>query len=89
MRVEVAYVGEGREACVALDVPPGTTVAEAVAHSCLVTSLALPVGSLGYAIHGRRVDATTRLGEHDRVDITRPLVCDPRLARRRRAEGKA
>ena len=89
MRVEVAYVGEGREACVALDVLPGTTVAEAVARSCLVTALARPVGALGYAIHGRRVDATTRLGEHDRVDITRPLVCDPRLARRRRAEGKA
>ena len=89
MRVEVAYVGEGREARVALEVPAGSTVAEAVTRSCLVASLALPVGSIGYAIYGRRVDATTRLGEHDRVDITRPLLCDPKLARRRRAQGKA
>ena len=89
MRVEVAYVGEGREGCVALDVPPGTTVGEAVTRSCLLASLALPVGSIGYAIYGRRVDATTRLGEHDRVDITRPLLCDPKLARHRRAQGKA
>lgn len=89
MRIEVAYVGEGREARVALDVPAGTTVAEAVTRSCLAASLALKVGSLGYAIYGRRVDATTPLREHDRVEITRPLLCDPKLARRRRAQGKA
>lgn len=89
MRVEVAYVGEGREARVALDVPAGTTVAEAVTRSCLAASLALNVGSIGYAIYGRRVDATTPLREHDRVEITRPLLCDPKLARRRRAQGSA
>jgi putative ubiquitin-RnfH superfamily antitoxin RatB of RatAB toxin-antitoxin module len=88
MHVEVAYAGEGREARVALDVPAGSTVADAVARSCLVTSLALPLAALGYAIYGRRVDATTPLAEHDRVEITRPLVCDPKLARRRRAQRK-
>jgi putative ubiquitin-RnfH superfamily antitoxin RatB of RatAB toxin-antitoxin module len=88
MRIEVACVGEGREARVALDVPVGSTVADAVARSCLVSSLALPVATLGYAIYGRRVDPATLLTEHDRVEITRPLACDPKLARRRRAQRK-
>ncbi|MGE5170271.1 MAG: RnfH family protein [Rudaea sp.] len=88
MRIEVAYVGEGREARVALDVPAGTTVADAVARSRLVPAHALPVATLAYAIYGRRVDAATPLAEHDRVEITRPLVCDPRLARRRRAQRR-
>jgi putative ubiquitin-RnfH superfamily antitoxin RatB of RatAB toxin-antitoxin module len=85
MRIEVAYVGPAAEALVALDVAPGTTVEEAVAQSRIVERVAAPGEALVYAIHGRRVDPATPLGEGDRVELTRPLRRDPGLARRRRA----
>jgi putative ubiquitin-RnfH superfamily antitoxin RatB of RatAB toxin-antitoxin module len=37
------------------------------------------------AIFGRRVDGSTRLREGDRIEITRPLLRDPKAARRDRA----
>jgi len=86
VRIEVAYVGASSEALVALDVAPGTTVAEAVARSRIVEVIATPGEALGYAIFGRRVDPATPLAEGDRVELTRPLRCEPGLARRRRAK---
>ena len=87
MRVEVAYVGPAGEALVALDVAPGTTAADAVAQSRILERAEAPPG-IGYAIFGRRVEASTPLADGDRVEITRPLACDPKIARRRRAERK-
>jgi len=70
-----------------LQVAPGTTVAEAVAQSGIVARFALHRDAIGYAIFGRRVAASAVLADGDRVEITRPLACDPKLARRRRAAG--
>jgi putative ubiquitin-RnfH superfamily antitoxin RatB of RatAB toxin-antitoxin module len=85
MRIEVACVAPGREELTTLDVAPGTTVADAVAQSGILARVPLPREAVGYAIHGRRVGASAVLADGDRVEITRPLACDPRLARRRRA----
>ncbi|MFI4887830.1 MAG: RnfH family protein [Burkholderiales bacterium] len=88
MRVQVAYVGPGTEALVTLDVAPGTTVDEAVVQSGIVARVDVPRTDLAYAIFGRRVDPASRLAKDDRVEITRPLVCDPKLARSHRAARK-
>ncbi|HEX6137762.1 MAG TPA: RnfH family protein [Casimicrobiaceae bacterium] len=85
MRIQVAYVGPEAELLVALDVLPGTRVAEACAQSGILTRIEAPHDTLGYAIFGRRVDAAAELRDGDRIEITRPLRCDPKLARRRRA----
>jgi uncharacterized protein len=85
MRVQVAYVGPQGEALVTLDVAPDASVGEAVARSGIVARIDVPAADLAYAIFGRRVEAAARLAEDDRIEITRPLVCDPKLARRRRA----
>ena len=47
--------------------------------------LALDRAKLGYAIFGQRARADTPLRDGDRVELTRPLVADPKDARRRRA----
>lgn len=85
MQVQVAYVGPETEALVTLDVAPDATVEDAVAQSGLVLCIGAPPGALVYAIFGRRVEPAVRLAGGDRVEITRPLACDPKLARRRRA----
>ena len=83
MRVTVVYAAPGIEALEPLDLPAGATVADAVVRSGLVERLALP--AVSYAIHGQRARPETPLADGDRVEILRPLVADPKAARRARA----
>lgn len=43
---------------------------------------------VAYAVHGVRVAPETALRDGDRVELLRPLVADPKEARRRRAAGR-
>ena len=85
MRVEIAWVGPMQQALVEVNLDPDATVEDAVARMAPGVLSAIMSGELHCAIYGRRVDLATRLVDDDRVEITRPLVCDPKLARRRRA----
>lgn len=40
-------------------------------------------------VFGKLKDLDTRLREHDRVEIYRPLIADPKESRRKRAEKKS
>lgn len=70
---------------VTLHLPAGATIADAVAASGLqsrhpeVVLAALPVG-----VWGALRAPDTPLRERDRVELYRPLVVDPKEARRRR-----
>jgi putative ubiquitin-RnfH superfamily antitoxin RatB of RatAB toxin-antitoxin module len=71
-----------------VELPEGATIAEAVSKSGLVARYALDPAILGFAIHGRRAGGTLPLAEGDRVELTRPLQADPKVARARRAGTK-
>ena len=88
MKVEVACVSEGIEARVGVVLEPGACVADALARSGLLDRIAAPAATLAFAVFGRRVDANAPLADGDRVEITRPLRCDPRLARQRAAKHR-
>lgn len=62
----------------------GATVADAVALSDLGDDAPL-VDPQRLGIFGKRVPASQPLRDGDRVEIYRPLVLDPKEARRRRA----
>jgi putative ubiquitin-RnfH superfamily antitoxin RatB of RatAB toxin-antitoxin module len=85
MRVTVVHAAPGVEAIVALDLPAGSTVGDAVRRSGLLARHAVEA-ALSIAIHGQRADAATPLAEGDRVELLRPLTADPTAARRRRAQ---
>ena len=87
MRVHVAYVAPGTELVIALDLPAGSTVDGALRASRIAERIAVDPMTTTYAIFGRRVTADTVLADGDRVDVTRPLACDPKVARRNRASG--
>jgi uncharacterized protein len=80
IRIEVVQAWPRRHLAMALDLAPGTTVADAVAASGLETA-----GISGYAVYGRRVEPGTSLRDGDRLELLRPLLLDPKDARRRRA----
>jgi putative ubiquitin-RnfH superfamily antitoxin RatB of RatAB toxin-antitoxin module len=85
VRVHVAYVGPEGEFVVALVVPEGTTVADALHLAGAARRIGVPPDADGLAIFGQRVDGSTPLRDGDRIEITRPLACDPKVARRSRA----
>ncbi|AVQ06593.1 TPA: RnfH family protein [Xanthomonas vasicola pv. zeae] len=81
MRIEVILAWPDRYNVVQLELPDGATVAEAVAAS----GLALEQTPVALAVHGliARPEQVLRAG--DRVELLRPLLLDPKEARRRRA----
>ena len=86
IEVEVAYALPRTQTVVTLKVPAGTTVKEAIARSDIA---AQPAGgdwdTVAVGIWGKRASLATVLHEHDRVEIYRPLIADPKQARRKRA----
>jgi putative ubiquitin-RnfH superfamily antitoxin RatB of RatAB toxin-antitoxin module len=69
---------------VVLDLPPGSTVQDALQASGLLQRLPpVEFGRLG--VWGSPVTVKTRLRERDRVEIYRPLIADPKEVRRERA----
>jgi putative ubiquitin-RnfH superfamily antitoxin RatB of RatAB toxin-antitoxin module len=80
VRVEVVMAWPRRLVAVRLALPDGATLGDAVAASGLPLD-----GVAGYALHGVHAETGARLHDGDRVELLRPLVVDPKEARRRRA----
>ncbi|MCE7031307.1 RnfH family protein [Lysobacter sp. GX 14042] len=83
MRVELARAWPRRHELRAVELPEGATVADALRAAGWSTGVEGAV-----AVFGVVADAATVLHEGDRVELLRPLVVDPREARRRRAGGR-
>jgi putative ubiquitin-RnfH superfamily antitoxin RatB of RatAB toxin-antitoxin module len=87
--VTLCYATPEREYLRELKVAPGATIGQAIAACAVLAELpeidlALhPVG-----IFGKKQSLDTVLREHDRIEIYRPLVADPKESRRRRAVKK-
>lgn len=86
IRVEVAYAEPERQWLIALELPVGASVGEAVAASGLAQRFpAWREAPPAMGIWGRPVSADQRLQDGDRVELYRSLSMDPKTARRRRA----
>jgi putative ubiquitin-RnfH superfamily antitoxin RatB of RatAB toxin-antitoxin module len=83
--VTVCWTTPAVQDLVSLALPAGATVAEAIARSALVQRHGIDLATARFGIRGRLVRAGTVLADGDRVDICRPLVADPKDARRARA----
>jgi uncharacterized protein len=79
--VEVVYAWPLEQQICTLEVPEGTTVAQAIALS---NPAQRPLSDCTVARFGRPVALDTVLRALDRIEILRPLRVDPKKARRRR-----
>jgi len=87
LAVRVIYALPDQQVGVTLQVPPGTTAAEAVTRSKLLEKFPEAAARpLACAVFGRAVPLTYELREGDRVEILRPLLIDPKQSRREAAE---
>ena len=85
MHVDVVFCPQpGITDLVALRLAPGATVADALAASGLLPRHQLPAQGLRVGVWSKLREATTVLRDKDRVEIYRPLLVDPKEARRQR-----
>ncbi len=85
-RVEVAYVGERSSSRVAIDVPAGTTVRGAIERArVLARHPEIDLTRYAVGIFGARCGLDDLVDDGARVEIYRPLLRDPKEARRQRA----
>lgn len=87
INVEVAYALPQGQTLIALQVVAGSTALQAVVASGVLTKhTELDPASLKLGIFSRAVRPDVILRDKDRVEIYRPLLADPKQARRNRAE---
>jgi putative ubiquitin-RnfH superfamily antitoxin RatB of RatAB toxin-antitoxin module len=85
INIQVCYASEGAQFLRALQVLPGTTIGQAIALSGLAEAVpGLDVAALETGIYAKKKPRDTVLREHDRIELYRPLIADPKHARRRR-----
>ena len=85
MKVEVLMAWPRRFESVSLELPVGATRSDALAAAGWSDA----EGISGYAIFGVNAVLDTVLRDGDRVELLRPLLMDPKEARRRRALKRA
>jgi putative ubiquitin-RnfH superfamily antitoxin RatB of RatAB toxin-antitoxin module len=84
--VEVVFAKAERQELVALQLAAGSTVADAIERSGLAGRFDdFEVDPSRVGIFSRKVTLDQVLRDGDRVEIYRPLIADPKEARRQRA----
>ncbi len=83
--IEVCYASDALQFLRALRVPAGATIEQAIALSgVLQAAPEIDLATMQVGIYAKKKTLDTVLREHDRVEIYRPLIADPKNARRRR-----
>lgn len=89
LEIEVVYGLPGKQVLKKMNVQNGCTAREAVCQSGLneiFSELDLQTVPLG--IFGKSVKSETLLRDKDRIEIYRPLLIDPKEARRKRVQNQ-
>lgn len=87
--VEVVYALPGEQLLIELSVAPGSTARGAIEQSGILARFPeIDSDHQALGIFGKAVNADTVLRAGDRVEIYRPLIAEPKEARRRRAVKK-
>ncbi len=88
IRVEVVHALPTRQIALSVALPEGATVRDAVMASGILEAAGLTPAALdAVGIWNRVVTADSVLTDGDRVELYRPLLADPKDARRRRAQS--
>lgn len=87
MRAEVVYARPDVQAAESVELPAGATVLDAIRASGLLARFPeIDLGRAAVGIFGAPVRLGDPVEDGDRVEIYRPLVADPKAARRKRAD---
>ena len=86
--VEVAYATPEKQTIIRIEVAPGCTVERAIELSGIREQFPeMVVRDDAVGVFSRKVTLDHALRAGDRVEIYRPMIADPKEARRRRAQS--
>ncbi|HEX9625492.1 MAG TPA: RnfH family protein [Acidiferrobacterales bacterium] len=91
VQVEVVYAAADEQVVLTVELAAPATVEQAIRASGMLARFPqIDLARQPVGIHGRRAALHDPLRDGDRVEIYRPLIADPKAARRRRAgtEGR-
>ncbi|MET3131881.1 putative ubiquitin-RnfH superfamily antitoxin RatB of RatAB toxin-antitoxin module [Oxalobacteraceae bacterium GrIS 1.11] len=89
IKVQVCYATPDHAFLRDVEVAAGATLEQAVRQSGLLLAVpGLDLATATVGIYAKKKSLDTVLREHDRVEVYRPLLADPKEARRRRAGAK-
>jgi hypothetical protein len=85
LQVSVVYALPDTATEIELSLPAGSTVGDALSRSGFAAKLPqVDLARCALGVFGRRVERSTVLANGDRVEVYRPLLADPKEARKRR-----
>lgn len=89
IHASVVYCAPGESHVIAVDLPTGATLREAVqASGLLLRCPELTAAPLDLGVFNRPQPPHRRVRSGDRIEVYRPLAVDPKVARRIRADVK-
>ncbi|MBJ9897237.1 RnfH family protein [Burkholderia cenocepacia] len=87
LSIEVCYALPDRQTLIPLSLPEGATVRSAIdASGVLALHPEIDLAHAKTGVYGKLAPLDAPLVDHDRVEIYRPLIVDPKLARQRRVD---
>lgn len=86
--VQVCYATPTQQFLQQLTLPVGATLQDAIVQSGLLEYAKIDLTTQRVGIYGKLKSLDTVLREHDRVEVYRPLIADPKEMRRKRAASK-
>ncbi len=87
IRVEIVYAQPQRSIAKSLSLPPGALIADALKLAAQADDFQdVDLGSATVGIFGKVASRDRPLKDGDRIEIYRPLLEEPKLARRTRAK---
>lgn len=90
LHVQVCYATPERQILLDLSVPEGSSLQDAIVRSGVLTQAPeIDLDACRVGIYGKLKTPDTVLREHDRVEIYRLLMADPKESRRKRAAKKS
>jgi putative ubiquitin-RnfH superfamily antitoxin RatB of RatAB toxin-antitoxin module len=87
LSIEVCFALPDQQTLIAVDLPEGATLQQALDASGILRRFPrIDLSTQKVGVFGKIKALDAVLADHDRVEIYRPLLVDPKLSRQRRVE---
>ena len=87
LSIEVCYASADEQALIALELPAGAMLQQALDASGILRRFPqIDLATQKVGVFGKLKPLDAVLADHDRVEIYRPLLVDPKVSRQRRVE---
>lgn len=90
MKIRVVYASPTRQAWLSVEVPDDTTVKDAIERSGILQQFPeIDLEQHKVGIFSKLTKLDTTLADGDRIEIYRPITCDPKMVKRKaKTEGE-